>query len=85
MKSVAETLKYNLLTKDLFEYEVVYFGLRVIGVEGDVIEFKDNAIYRNGQKLKEDYIYTQDVFTYPNGVTVTVEKGYIYVMGTTGM
>ncbi|NLN05569.1 MAG: signal peptidase I [Clostridiaceae bacterium] len=82
MKSVAETLKYNLLTKDLFEYEVDVFWIkRVIGVEGDVIEFKDNAIYRNGQKLKEDYIYTQDVFTYPNGVTVTVEKGYIYVMG----
>ncbi len=82
VKSVAETLKYNLLTKDLFEYEVDVFWIkRVIGVEGDVIEFKDNAIYRNGQKLKEDYIYTQDVFTYPNGVTVTVEEGYIYVMG----
>lgn len=82
MKSVAETLKYNLLTKDLIDYEVDVFWIkRVIGVEGDVIEFKDNSIYRNGQKLKEDYIYTQDVFTYPNGVTVTVEKGYVYVMG----
>lgn len=80
--SVAETLKYNLLTKDLFEYEVDVFWIkRVIGVEGDVIEFKDDSIYRNGQKLQEEYIYTQDVFTYPNGVTITVEEGFIFVMG----
>lgn len=52
---------------------------RVIGVEGDVIEIKDDIVYRNGEALTEDYIY--------GGVTpgdmqpVTVDEGYIFVMG----
>lgn len=82
MTSVVETLKYNILTKDLIDYEVDTFWIkRVIGVEGDVIEFRDNAIYRNGTKLYEEYINSQDIYTYPNGMTIEVQKGYIYVMG----
>ena len=52
---------------------------RIIGVAGDVIEVKDGIVYRNGEALKEDYIY--------GGVTpgdmapFTVDDGYIFVMG----
>jgi signal peptidase I len=52
---------------------------RIIGLEGDVIEVKDGVVYRNGEALKEDYVY--------GGVTpgdmaqITVDKGYIFVMG----
>lgn len=52
---------------------------RVIGVAGDVIEIKDGVVYRNGEALKEDYIY--------GGVTpgdmapVTIDEGYLFVMG----
>ena len=52
---------------------------RIIGLEDDVIEVKDGIVYRNGEALKEDYIY--------GGVTpgdmapFTVDKGYIFVMG----
>ncbi|HML36166.1 MAG TPA: signal peptidase I [Bacillota bacterium] len=52
---------------------------RVIGVAGDIIEVKDGVVYRNGEALKEDYIY--------GGVTpgdmapFTVDEGYLFVMG----
>lgn len=79
---IAETLKSNIITKDLFDYEVDTFWIkRVIGVEGDIIEFKDDSIYRNGEKLEEDYLNSQNIYTYPNGVKITVKEGYIYVMG----
>ncbi len=52
---------------------------RIIGIAGDVIEVKDDIVYRNGDPLEEAYVY--------GGVTpgqmkpTTVEDGYIFVMG----
>ena len=56
---------------------------RVIGVEGDVISFEDNQVYRNGKLLKEDYIYDEDplVRRYPNGESITVGEDEIFAMG----
>ena len=56
---------------------------RVIGVEGDVIYFEDNQVYRNGELLKEDYIYDEDpaVRNYPNGESITVGEDEIFAMG----
>ncbi len=53
---------------------------RVIGIEGDVIEVKDGFVYRNGEKLEEDYA---------KGVTkdkgllspVIVGKDQLFVLG----
>ena len=56
---------------------------RVIGVEGDVISFEDNQVFRNGELLKEDYLYSEDPLyrNYPNGTEYTVGDDEIFAMG----
>lgn len=56
---------------------------RVIGVEGDVIAFKDNKLYVNGKPAAENYLYNESPAerNYPNGETVTVGKDEVFVMG----
>lgn len=56
---------------------------RVIGVEGDVISFEQDQVYRNGKLLDEDYIYEEDPSfrNYPNGQTFTVGEDEIFAMG----
>jgi signal peptidase I, bacterial type len=56
---------------------------RVIGVEGDVISFEDDQVYRNGELLKEDYIYEEEPAyrDYPNGESFTVGEDQIFAMG----
>ena len=56
---------------------------RVIGVEGDVISFKDNQVYRNGELLQENYIYNEDpaLRQYPNGMEFVVGEDEIFAMG----
>ena len=52
---------------------------RIIGLEGDIIEVKDGVVYRNGEALKEDYVYGGA--TPGEMAPFTVDKGYIFVMG----
>ena len=52
---------------------------RVIGVAGDVIEVKDDAVYRNGEALLEDYV--NGGLTPGEMAPFTVDEGYIFVMG----
>lgn len=55
-----------------------YWIKRVIGKEGDTLDFKDGYVYRNGIKLEETYVkekMNQDFNS------ITVPKGYIFVMG----
>jgi signal peptidase I len=52
---------------------------RVIGVAGDVLEVRDGVVYRNGTALQEDYIYGG--ITPGNMEPITVNEGYIFVMG----
>lgn len=56
---------------------------RVIGVEGDVISFENDQVYRNGKLLEEDYIYDEypSFRNYPNGQTFTVGEDEIFAMG----
>lgn len=51
---------------------------RVIGLPGDQLEFSDGSVYRNGQKLDEDYIMGQMRNKFE---TVIVPDGYVFVMG----
>ena len=55
----------------------------MIGVEGDVISFEDNQVYRNGELLEEDYLYNEDPAfrNYPNGQSFTVGEDEIFAMG----
>jgi signal peptidase I len=52
---------------------------RVIGIAGDKIEVKGGIVYRNGEALKEDYIYGGE--TPGDMEPFTVDDGYIFVMG----
>ena len=56
-----------------------YWIKRVVGKPGDVIEFRDGKLVRNGKVIDEPYIAeSMDVNT--DGKT-TVPKGYVFVMG----
>lgn len=52
---------------------------RVIGKPGDVLEFKDGGVYRNGKKLDEPYIKEQMLI--PQKETITVPTGHVFAMG----
>lgn len=53
---------------------------RVIGRPGDVLEFKDGHVWRNGQALKETY--TKDaMMNYSRNTPVTVPENSVFVMG----
>ncbi len=57
---------------------------RVIGIEGDKVDIKDNKIFVNDQALKEDYIYESPTGNIVNQVTppgFIVPKGEVYVLG----
>lgn len=51
---------------------------RFIGKEGDIIQVKDGALYRNGEKISEPYI--AEKMNYEFG-PVTIPKGKVFVMG----
>jgi signal peptidase I len=81
---VADVLKTNeWVSKTFFkgEEEDTLFIKRVVAVAGDTIEFKDDHFYRNGELVIESYINEQNVFNYPNGTSLTIPDGCIYVMG----
>jgi len=52
---------------------------RVIGLPGDVLAVKDDAVYRNGERLIEPYV--KDKVTLGTMDPVTVPDGSIFVMG----
>lgn len=55
-----------------------YWVKRVIGEAGDTLEFKNGAVYRNGEKLKETYKKEDMAFPFKK---VVVPKEHVYVMG----
>ena len=53
---------------------------RVIGRPGDVLEFKDGHVWRNGEQLQEPY--TKDtIMNYTRSTPVTIPEGHVFVMG----
>ena len=56
---------------------------RVIGVQGDRIEIKEDGIYLNGSLLKEAYLNPDEVPNYKAwiGKSWTVGKDQVFVMG----
>ncbi|MGI6093228.1 MAG: signal peptidase I [Veillonellaceae bacterium] len=52
---------------------------RIIGKPGDVLEFKDGKVYRNGIALSEPY--TKEPMLYSSDRKVTVPEGHVFVMG----
>lgn len=52
---------------------------RVIGKPGDVLEFKDNKVFRNGTALNEPYI--KETMNYKSDEKFIVPADHIFVMG----
>ncbi|MFS0862987.1 signal peptidase I [Fredinandcohnia sp. 179-A 10B2 NHS] len=51
---------------------------RIIGKEGDTLEFKDGKVYRNGEELIEEYIKEDMAFPFE---TIVVPEKHVFVMG----
>lgn len=68
----------DIVIIEVSELEERYLIKRVIGKEGDLIEIKENELYRNGEKIQEPYILekmdTEDFI-------VKVPKHSVFVMG----
>lgn len=82
---IAESFKYNIISMSISKknYEHKYWIKRVIGVPGDVIEIKEDGVYRNGGLLTEDYVNPAEIPDYSRwvGKTWTVGEGQLFVMG----
>ncbi|HBN82871.1 MAG TPA: signal peptidase I [Clostridiales bacterium] len=70
------TIAYKVTGK---KPEPVYLVKRVIGKEGDVLEFKDGQLLINGQPVNEPYI-KEPMEWFPNRLIV-VPEGHVFVMG----
>lgn len=76
---ILDTLRYNLVTYKLFGIEQEHYWVkRVIGMPGDVLEYRDGKLYRNNVLLNEHYIKEQMEY-FPG--KVTVPKDCLFVMG----
>jgi len=69
-----------------FEYYVLEtnktsYIKRVIGLEGDHIKIEDNKVYRNGEKLEENYIREGVETSGKTYADIVVPKDCIFVMG----
>lgn len=70
------TPEHNDIVVVRYEDEMII--KRVIGIEGDTIEVKDNQLYRNGALVEEDYIL-EDMVT--SDFYIEIGEGEIFVMG----
>ncbi|MEG6586271.1 signal peptidase I [Dendrosporobacter sp. 1207_IL3150] len=52
---------------------------RVIGKPGDILEFKNNKVYRNSIPLDEPYI--KEVMTYASNAKIVVPTDHVFVLG----
>ena len=81
--------KFNYLVNDIKRFDIVvvdyeneYIIKRVIGLPGDYVEYKNDILYVNGKKIKEEYDreYTEDF----NLNDLSIEKipnNYYLVLG----
>jgi signal peptidase I len=56
-----------------------FYVKRLIGKPGDILEFKDHKVYRNGIALQEPYI--KEVMNFISDKKWVVPDKYIFVMG----
>ncbi|NGQ94197.1 signal peptidase I [Brevibacillus sp. SYP-B805] len=79
------TLKDDIMENPLFlllkgeSEDHTYYVKRVIGRPGDVLEFKDHKVYRNGVALDEPYI--KEPMEYTSDKKWVVPEDHVFVMG----
>ncbi len=80
MDNITDPLKYNLIvTKIRGSVDEIFWVKRVIGRPGDVLEFKDGKVVRNGTVLEESYI--KEPMLYQSDEKITVPEKSVFVMG----
>jgi len=78
--NITEPLKYNMLvTKFTKNEDQIFWVKRVIGKAGDVLEFKNGKVIRNGTVLEETYI--KETMNYESDKKLTVPDKSVFVMG----
>lgn len=78
-KGIWSKFVYNIL-----ELNKKSYIKRIIGVEGDHIEIKDDKVYLNGSLLQEGYLnknVSTNMGTYGVYSDIVVPKGYVFVLG----
>lgn len=79
VEGLVDSFFYNVL-----EHGKISYIKRVIGVAGDIVEFKNGNVYVNNEKLDETYLDDGMITHLPDkGVPTkfTVPEGYIFAMG----
>ncbi|MDO9534741.1 MAG: signal peptidase I [Bacillota bacterium] len=75
-----QNINNNIITRQVFGIEVDYYWIkRVIGKTGDVLEFQDGNVIKNGEILEEPYL--KEPAEYWILDKVVVPEGHIFVMG----
>ncbi len=78
---MVDKVKYGDIVEFKSPVEDKDYIKRVIGLSGDVIEIKDNSIYRNGNLLEEDYANSDTTLPINDQTTWEVEEGKVFVLG----
>jgi signal peptidase I len=76
---LAEHPLLELITKGKMNDDHIFFVKRVLGKPGDVLEFKDHKVYRNGQPVEEPYL--KESMDYVSDRKWVVPEKHIFVMG----
>jgi signal peptidase I len=80
----ARTFKDDISDNPMFQLfknttDHAFYIKRVIGKPGDILEFKNHDLYRNGKKLSEPYI--KEIMDDASGNRWIVPANHIFVMG----
>lgn len=66
----------------VFEYNNSTLIKRIIGLPGEIVEYKNNNLYINGKKIEEDFIEEDtENFSLSEIDYKKIPKGYYFVMG----
>jgi signal peptidase I len=74
-----DILEFPLLQFFRSNMDHTFFVKRVIGKPGDILEFKDHKVYRNGVALQEPYI--KETMNYFSNKKWVVPSQHVFVMG----
>lgn len=67
------------ILKGSLDVDHTFYVKRVVGKPGDVLEFKDHKVYRNGEALDEPYI--KESMDFVSDSQWIVPENHIFVMG----
>lgn len=80
-RSIKDSLLESFIVRKVFDgnyNEESYWIKRVIGEPGDLLEYIDGKVHRNGKELEEDYIKEDMLFPFE---TIVVPENHVFVMG----